>query len=202
MGDAMVPNHHAHHPRFAGVGGLVAALTMLVGRRGDAQLAVELAELRAGDDVVDIGCGPGVAARYAARLGASVVGVDPAAVMLRVARLAGRASGVAYRDGAAEHVPVDAGAASVVWSLATVHHWADVDAGISEVARVLRPGGRFVAIERRSHAGARGLASHGWTDGQAEAFARACGAHGLAAARVVRRTTQRGPKLAVVAVKA
>ena len=81
------PNHHADYPGFAGVAGLVAALSMAVGRKGDAELAVRLSGMGPGDTVVDIGCGPGVAARYAARLGATVTGVDPAPVMLRVARL-------------------------------------------------------------------------------------------------------------------
>src|SRR3954454_472135 len=77
MTDALVPNHHAHYPAFAGVSGLVAALSMVRGRETQTKLALDLAGLRAADRVIDIGCGPGAAARHAARLGATVVGIDP-----------------------------------------------------------------------------------------------------------------------------
>ena len=80
------PNHHAHYPGFAGVGGLLAALTFTVGRAADADLAIRLTGTGPGDHVVDVGCGPGVAVRRAATSAASVVGIDPAPVMLRVAR--------------------------------------------------------------------------------------------------------------------
>ena len=97
------PNHHADYPGFRGVAGLVAALSMAFGRKGDAQLAVRLSGMGSGDRVVDVGCGPGVAVRYAARLGATVTGVDPAPVMLRTARLLTRRSAkVRYVKGAAE----------------------------------------------------------------------------------------------------
>src|SRR5215472_12141460 len=79
-------NHHADHAGFSGVIGLVTALGMLVMGRGYARLAVDLASVSDGDRVVDIGCGPGNAVRAAARRGARVAGVDPAPVMLRLAR--------------------------------------------------------------------------------------------------------------------
>jgi ubiquinone/menaquinone biosynthesis C-methylase UbiE len=94
--------------------------------------------------------------------------------MLRVGRLANRAKGLRYVHGAAQALPVADGWASVVWSLATVHHWPDIDAALDEVGRVLAPGGRFVAIERHVADGAHGLASHGWTRAQADAFAARC----------------------------
>src|SRR5215472_3971619 len=81
-----VPNHHAHYPGFAGPVAVLAAVTMLPAGKGNARLAERLSGLTASDAVADIGCGPGTAARSAARLGASVVGIDPAPVMLRVAR--------------------------------------------------------------------------------------------------------------------
>ena len=65
-----------------------------------------------------------------------------------------------------------------------MHHWRDLEAGLAEVTRVLAPGGRFVALERLTDEGADGLASHGWTQAQAEAFADACRAAGFVDVRV------------------
>jgi ubiquinone/menaquinone biosynthesis C-methylase UbiE len=180
------PNHHAGFPGFAGPAGYLAAASMVFGRTGNARLAARLSALTAGDAVADIGCGPGVAARHAAGLGASVTGVDPAAVMLRVARLLSRRSGraVRYAQGSAESLPLPDSSVSVAWSIACVHHWADVDAGLGEARRVLKPGGRLVAIERLTRPGATGLSSHGWTAGQASAFADRCRAHGFTAVEV------------------
>jgi ubiquinone/menaquinone biosynthesis C-methylase UbiE len=117
--------------------------------------------------------------------------------MLRTARLLTR-HGVSYRQGVAERLPVDDGAAQVAWSIATVHHWRDLDAGLREVRRVLAPGGRFVAIERRTHPDAHGHASHGWTDEQAATFAARCEALGFADARVDRHRGKRRSTLSVL----
>src|SRR6516164_7309047 len=92
-----VPNHHAHYPGFAGPTGFLAAASMVLGGEGNARLAERLSELAPGNAVADIGCGPGTAARRAARLGASVVGIDPAPVMLRLARFLTRRSNHAVR---------------------------------------------------------------------------------------------------------
>ncbi|MBV8303159.1 MAG: class I SAM-dependent methyltransferase, partial [Acidimicrobiia bacterium] len=69
-----VPNHHANFGGFSGPMGLIAALSMVFGREGDARLAARLSGLEPGDTVVDVGCGPGAAVRHAAALGAAVTG--------------------------------------------------------------------------------------------------------------------------------
>jgi ubiquinone/menaquinone biosynthesis C-methylase UbiE len=195
-----VPNHHAHFGTFRGAAGLVAASSMVVGRDGDAALAERLSDLGPDDIVVDIGCGPGVAARHAARVCARVTGVDPAPVMLRVARLFPRGSGkVRYVSGSAESLPVADQSATVAWSIAAVHHWTDLQAGLLEVRRILQPGGRFVAIERRTEAGAHGHASHGWTEAQGAVFADRCREHGFVEARVEESRTGRRSTISVVA---
>jgi ubiquinone/menaquinone biosynthesis C-methylase UbiE len=196
-----VPNHHAHFPGFAGPAGFLAAASMALGRTGNARLAEQLSGLAAGDAVADIGCGPGAAARHAARLGAQVVAVDPAPVMLRMARLLTRrpAGAVRYLQGSAEALPLPDSSVSVAWSIACVHHWADLDAGLREARRVLRPGGRLVAIERLTRPGAAGLASHGWTLEQARAFADHCLAHGFTDARAAQHDGGRQATVSVTA---
>jgi ubiquinone/menaquinone biosynthesis C-methylase UbiE len=201
----LTPNHHADYPAFAGLGGLLAALTFSVGRTADADLAVRLTQAGPGDDVLDVGCGPGVAARRTAAMGvSSVVGIDPAPVMLRVARALGaprRNSTVRYLVGAAEELPVADGSASVLWSLATVHHWRDLTAGLAEARRVLRPEGRFLAIERHVTPAATGHGTHGWTEDQARRFAEACTAAGFTDVAISQHRAGKKPVLAVLATR-
>lgn len=174
MNAALAINHHAYHPGFSGVTGvLFGVMFMLVGR-AKAKLAARVADVSPADHIVDVGCGPGTAARVAARSGARVTGVDPSAAMLRVAGFVTRKGDITWREGTAEDVPVEDGTATVVWALATVHHWQNVDKAVGEARRVLSPGGRLIAIERQSPVGATGLASHGWTQQQAESFASLC----------------------------
>jgi ubiquinone/menaquinone biosynthesis C-methylase UbiE len=143
-------NHHADHPGFAGPKGLFIALILLMVGRTRSRLVADLASLSSSDHVVDIGCGPGNSVRAAARRGAHVTGVDPAGLMLRLARIVTRdRSRITWVQGTAENLPVPEHSATVVWSVATVHHWADVTAGLAEVRRVLSPGGRFLVIERQ-----------------------------------------------------
>jgi ubiquinone/menaquinone biosynthesis C-methylase UbiE len=161
---------------------------MAFGRKVDARLAVRMSGMGSGDRVVDIGCGPGVAVRYAARLGSTAMGIDPAPAMLRIARLLSLLTRVQFMEGAAEAIPLSEGSASVVWSIATVHHWSDIDTGLRDLRRVLPPGGRMVAMERKAQGGARGHDSLGWTNEQATAFGDRCHEHGFTDIRQERST--------------
>jgi ubiquinone/menaquinone biosynthesis C-methylase UbiE len=173
-------NHHADHPGFSGLTGALMAWLFLLMGRGTARLAADLSGVDGSDVVVDIGCGAGNAARAAARRGARVTGVDPSPTMLRVARRATRGLPVlTWAQGSAESLPVPDGSATVVFALATVHHWRDVDAALPEIVRVLAPGGRLLALERRVQPGATGFASHGWTAQQTESFAAQCRSAGM-----------------------
>jgi cyclopropane fatty-acyl-phospholipid synthase-like methyltransferase len=94
------PEPHAH--RAAGIVEVLTALSMTVGRRNRARTVADTANIAAGDRVLDIGCGPGAAARLAARQGAAVTGVDPSPMMLRLARWISavrRAHGLDWRIG-------------------------------------------------------------------------------------------------------
>jgi ubiquinone/menaquinone biosynthesis C-methylase UbiE len=195
MTDSPTPavNHHADHPGFAGIAGLIVGLGMLVMGRGNARLVVDLASVSDADRVVDIGCGPGGAARVADQRGATVVGVDPAPMMLRLASAVTRGqSNITWSQGTAEALPLADGWATLAWSLRTVHHWKDVTAGLAEVRRVLAPAGRFLVMERRVQPRATGLASHGWTEQQAESFQAQCRATGFDGVRIDQHPAGRG----------
>lgn len=202
MGE-LPPNHHAHYRQFSGAFGYVAGLTMIVGRGSDAQLVAELADLSADDHVLDVGCGPGTAVREAARTAGRVTGVDPAEPMLKLAGLLTRVrtpeAEIDWVCAGAERMPLPDDSVSVCWSLASVHHWPDLDGGLSEVARVLRPGGTFIALEKRSAPGATGNASHGWTAQQADTFSTMLADHGFTSAEVSNHELGRRKVVAVTA---
>ena len=81
-----------------------------------------------------------------------------------------------------------------------MHRRPDIDTALGEVRRVLAPGGRFVAIERHIADGTHGLASHGWTRAQADAFAARCDTFGLPATVGEHADGNRAPALSVVAL--
>jgi len=87
---------------------------------------------------------------------ASVVACDLSEEMLEVVTRTAQARGLAHvsvRQGAAEQLPFASGAFDLVVSRFSAHHWADLDAGLSEARRVLRPGGLAVFIDAMAPAG-------------------------------------------------
>ena len=101
------------------------------------------ADLLAGyDRVLDVGTGEGQVGRVAAAGGASTtIGMDPAAA--QVLEAAARGGGPAYLRAGAERMPFPDASFDAVVACLVFEHIEAVDDAISEVARVLRPGGRF-----------------------------------------------------------
>ncbi|HZI98005.1 MAG TPA: class I SAM-dependent methyltransferase [Actinomycetales bacterium] len=188
------------HPRdeFSGALGWVLAPIFLAGRRRAARLVADLADVRPGDTVVDVGCGAGQATLEAARRGADALGVDPSTAMLRTARWAARREGQArFVDATAEHLPVEDATRTVVWSVSAAHHWPDVLAGLEEARRVLAPGGRLVVLEMATHRSWSFKAHHGLTPESAQRLAGQVAAAGFADVEVTEHRTGRGRWLAV-----
>jgi SAM-dependent methyltransferase len=99
--------------------------------------------LRGSDRVLDVGTGEGQLARLAVKGGAGLVaGLDPTWKQLTVARE--RAGGPVYARGAAATLPYRDGAFDAVVACLVFEHIDDYVEAIGEVARVLRPGGRFL----------------------------------------------------------
>jgi 2-polyprenyl-6-hydroxyphenyl methylase/3-demethylubiquinone-9 3-methyltransferase len=94
----------------------------------------------AGPVLVDLGCGGGLMAPHARRLGYEHVGVD-----LTASALAAAAShGVRAVRADVRRVPLRDAAADVVCAGEILEHVTDPDAVVAEACRVLRPGGRLV----------------------------------------------------------
>ena len=99
--------------------------------------------------VVDLGCGPGLSAVAWADRAARVIGVEPAAAMVDVARrrIAGVPSPrVEIHQGFGHQTAVPDGAADIVTAVQSFH-WMEPRATLAEVARILRPGGVFAAAD-------------------------------------------------------
>jgi SAM-dependent methyltransferase len=104
-----------------------------------------------GERVLDVGCGPGY---YCAELladvgpGGAVVGVDSSEAMLALAarRCAGH-DNVELLRGEATAVPVPDGGFDAALSVQVQEYVPDVDAGLGELHRVLRPGGRVLVFD-------------------------------------------------------
>jgi demethylmenaquinone methyltransferase / 2-methoxy-6-polyprenyl-1,4-benzoquinol methylase len=115
--------------------------------------AVDRAELSQGDSVLDVCCGTGdLSLELAARVGPGghVVGCDFSEPMLDLAReKASRraAGGVRFEWADALSLPYDAGRFDAVTVGFGVRNLANLERGLGEMARVLRPGGRLVVLE-------------------------------------------------------
>jgi SAM-dependent methyltransferase len=95
--------------------------------------------------VVDLGSGTGLSTRWAATWSGSVVGVEPSDDMRqRAAALSGNT--VRYVSGWSNDTGLADGSADIVLAVQALH-WMDPESTFAEVARILRPGGVFAAID-------------------------------------------------------
>ena len=132
---------------------------LLLGSLFEGIAADVVAVAPAGARVLEVGCGPGhLSILLARRSGLDVTGVDLDPAMIERARanasgsvkdhggdpsfLVGDVASLAFPDGTFD----------VVVSTLSMHHWADPTAGLSEIARVLRPDGRALVWDFRAGA--------------------------------------------------
>src|ERR1700688_1355832 len=103
--------------------------------------------------ILDIGCGGGILSEPLARLGASVVGADPSASNIAVARHHAAQSGLAidYRNSSAEALAEADESFDVVLAMEVVEHVADVGLFVELAGAMAKPGGLlFVATLNRT----------------------------------------------------
>ena len=113
--------------------------------------AVALAQPQPGDRALDLCCGTGDLAQLLAATGADVTAVDFSAAMLAVATARQKAKGkgqkLEFQQGDAMQLPFAEASFDVVTIGYGLRNLASVDAGLGEMRRVLKPGGRLVILE-------------------------------------------------------
>jgi SAM-dependent methyltransferase len=110
-----------------------------------APLFMEFAGVAAGMTVVDVGCGPGALTEaLVERVGAqNVAAADPSEPF--VAAASERARGADVRQAPAEELPWEDDSFDAALSQLVVNFMRDADAGVSQMSRVVRPGGVVAA---------------------------------------------------------
>jgi ubiquinone/menaquinone biosynthesis C-methylase UbiE len=163
--------HHHNRDRLIRWARVYDFGTGRLGRRGKhlrAMVADDL-QLRPGDRVLDVGCGPGrLALVFAERVGptGSVDGIDAAIEMINRASSLARKRGVVatFQVAFAQQLPFPDGTFDAVACTLALHHVAEDDqpTAVGEMYRVLKPHGRLLIAEFHKGQGRRRLAGPRW----------------------------------------
>ena len=107
----------------------------------------ELLEILPTESVLEVGFGPGIVIQRLSNLAGHVAGIDPSREMVRQARArnAGAIEGgrVDLRRGGVDSLPFDRNTFDKAIAINSMQVWPDTIAGLGEIRRVLRPGGRI-----------------------------------------------------------
>ncbi len=115
-----------------------------------------------GRDVLEVGCGRGGGVAFLARYHRprTLLGLDLSSEAIAWCRKHHTLPGVEFREGRAEALPCSDSSVDVVVNVESSHCYASMPKFLSEVARVLRPGGYFAFCDLRT--------ARGWTPLRAE----------------------------------
>jgi ubiquinone/menaquinone biosynthesis C-methylase UbiE len=136
------------HPK-GWLGRLVGVILALKNRERNAW-AISLLDIQPNDQVLEIGFGPGQAIQEVAKLTPNgfVAGIDLSDVMVAQAskrnEAAIRSGRVLLQQGAESPLPFEDNKFNKVFAVNSTQFWSNAIAGLEEVRRVLKPGGRIV----------------------------------------------------------
>ena len=96
--------------------------------------------------VVDLGCGTGLSTRIWADRAVEVIGIEPGEDMRREAKAHTTAANIHYQHGFGQDTGLPEACADIV-TISQALHWMEPGPTLAEIARILRPGGVFAAID-------------------------------------------------------
>jgi ubiquinone/menaquinone biosynthesis C-methylase UbiE len=118
------------------------------------ELYIDILNIRPGQKIVDVGCGPGDFTRHLARLSnqkATILGIDSNEKSIRAAiadtKKAGLSQSIRYKQGNVYTIPIEDDYADLTCCRTLLMHLTDPVEAVREMARVTRKGGAVVALE-------------------------------------------------------
>ena len=139
---------------------LLMGVVTLGGEQAFRQRIADLARLRPGEGVLDVGCGTGtlaLAAKQRVGVTGRVSGIDPSPQMIARAsrKAAQRGQAIDFQVGVIEQLSFPDQSFDVVLSTFMMHHLPDdlKRRGLAEIARVLKPEGRLLVLDMKGPAG-------------------------------------------------
>jgi ubiquinone/menaquinone biosynthesis C-methylase UbiE len=113
------------------------------------KIVESLAPMESGSTIVDLGTGPGILSIELYKLlpQAKIIGIDLSSDMLEIARSNANEAGMSNfetRLGKAEEIPVESNSVNLVVTQSSFHEWDDPRKGLSEIFRILKPGGSLI----------------------------------------------------------
>jgi ubiquinone/menaquinone biosynthesis C-methylase UbiE len=135
--------------RPKGILGRLGGIVMARMNQKCAAWVIDLLGIQPNDSVLEVGFGPGVGIELLARLvsGGYVAGIDPSEEMIEQAKArnvkAIESGRVDLRYGSAESLPFEGNTFTKALAINSMQVWPDAVAGLREMQRVMKPGGRI-----------------------------------------------------------
>lgn len=118
------------------------------GAAEEREMALGMVEVREGDQVIDVGCGPGNYTRPLARAAGEglTIGLDASEAMVAAAAARGGGENLAYIRGDASALPFEDESFDLACSIGVIHMVEEPMVALGEMVRVLAPGGRLLVL--------------------------------------------------------
>jgi SAM-dependent methyltransferase len=118
------------------------------GATKERRIALEMLDVQEGDQVIDVGCGPGNYTRPLAQAAGEglTIGLDASEAMVAAAAKRGGGENIAYLRGDACALPFEDGSFDIACSVGVIHMVEQPLVALGEMVRVLAPGGRLAVL--------------------------------------------------------